>query len=107
MSKTKPILLGVLASVPVLALLLGLAFAHHHSRFTRRVNAVFDPQQKAFRGIYLPWPIGRPTLAGGLEQETYWRIRSQLGYGDGGTIRSNGMTLTLHASDGTFLVHAD
>lgn len=88
-------------------LLLGLVYAYQRARFTQRVNAAFDPQKKAFHGIFLPWPVGRPSLAGGLEPETDRRIRSLLDLENGGTVRSNGTTLILHASDGTFLVHAD
>ena len=107
MTQVRRTLLGVLALAPVLALLLGLAYAQQCARFTQRVNAAFDPQEKAFHGIFLPWPVGRPTLAGGLEAETDRRIRSLLDLENVGTVRSNGMTLILHASDGTFLVHGD
>ncbi len=107
MAKTQRTLLSVLALAPILVLLLGLAYAYQRARFTQRVNAAFDPQQKAFRGIFLPWPVGRPTLAGGLVPETDRRIRSLLDLENVGTVRSNGMTLILHASDGTFLIHAD
>lgn len=106
MCKAKRNVLLVLSSALVLALLLGLAYAYQRSKFVQKVNATFDPQQKAFRGVFLPWPAGRPTLAGGLDPETSRRVRSALGYEEG-SIRSNGMTLTMHASDGTFLVHAN
>ena len=107
MTKTQRTLLRRLALAPILVLLLGLVYAYQRARFTQKVHAAFDPQEKAFRGIFLPWPVGRPTVAGGLEPETDRRIRSLLDPEDGGTVRSNGMTLILHASDGTFLVHAD
>jgi hypothetical protein len=106
MCKAKRKILLVLSSAVVLAILLGLAYAHQRSKFLQEVNAAFDPKHKAFSGIFLPWPIGRPTLAGGLDAETDRRVRSALGYEEG-SIRSNGMTLTIHASDGTFLAHAN
>lgn len=106
MCKAKRNILLVLGSALALALLLGLAYGYQRSRFVQRVNAAFDPQQRAFRGIFLPWPVGRPTLAGGLDPEADRRVRSALGYEEG-SIRSNGMTLTIHASDGTFLVYAN
>ncbi len=107
MTKTQQTLLSVLALAPILVLLLGLTYAYQRARFTQRVNATFDPQEKAFHGIFLPRPVGCPTLAGGLVPETDRRIRSLLDLENAGTVRSNGMTLILHASDGTFLVHAD
>lgn len=110
MIKIRSILLGVLASAaPVLLLVIVVAYAYQRTRFTQRVNASFDPKEKAFRGIFLPWPVGRPTLAGGLDPETDRRIRILLGHevGAGGSVRSNSLSLILHDSDGTFLVHAD
>ena len=96
----------VLSSALALVLLLGLAYAYQRSKFVQKVNAAFDPQQKAFRGVFLPWPVGQPTLAGGLDPETDRRIRSTLAY-ESGSISTNGMTLIIHASDGTFVVYAD
>jgi hypothetical protein len=106
MCKPKRNVLLALLSALVLALLLGLVYAYQRSKFVQKVNAAFDPQQIAFRGVFLPWPVGRPTLAGGLAPETDRRVRSALGYEEG-SIRSNGMTLTIYASDGTFVVHAN
>jgi len=106
MCKPKRNVLLALSLALILALLLGSVYAYQRSKFVQKVNAAFDPQQKAFRGVFLPWPVGRPTLAGGLAPETDRRVRSALGYEEG-SIRSNGMTLTIYASDGTFVVHAN
>ncbi len=106
MTKPRRTLLLGLASIPLVALLLGLAYDYQRARFTQRVNAVFDPQQHAFRGIYLPWPIGHPTLAGGLDPEADCRIRSLLGYEEG-HLHTNGMIFRIHPASGTFLAHAD
>lgn len=106
MCKAKRKLLLVLVSTLVALLLLGLSYAHRRSKFAGRVNAAFDPQRKAFRGVYLPWPVGRPTLAGALDPETYGRIGTALGY-ERGSISTNGMTLTIYASDGHFIVNAN
>jgi len=99
-------IMPLLVSALIGALLLVAAYAYKRSQFVSKANAVFDPQQKAFKGAFLPWPIGRPTLAGGFDPETDRRIRSALGY-ESGSIKSNGMTLIIHDSDGTFLVHSN
>jgi hypothetical protein len=96
----------VLASALGLVLLLGLAYGYQRSTFVQKANAVFDPQGKAFHGLFLPWPLGRPTLAGGFDPETDRRLRAALNY-ESDSVSTNGMTLIIHASDGTFLVHAN
>ena len=106
MCKSKRKLLLVFLSALALALLLGTGYAYQKSCFVQKANALFDPRQKAFKGVFLPWPIGHPTLVGGLNPETDRRVRSQLGY-ESGSVRSNGMTLIIHDSDGTFLLHAE
>ena len=100
-------LLRVLASILVVGPLPGFAYAQQPARFAQRVNAVFDPQHQAFRGTYyLPWPVGHPTLAGGLDPEAYRRVESSLGYEAGG-LHTHGMTLNLYPSSGFFRVDAD
>jgi hypothetical protein len=106
MCKSKRRLLQVGSLLLVFILLLGLAYAYQRSRFIQKANAVFDPQEKAFAGTLLPWPIGRPSLFGGFDPKTDSRIRASLGY-ESGSISSNGMTLIIHESDGTFFVHAN
>jgi hypothetical protein len=95
-----------MSSALALALLLGSAYAYQRSKFIQKANALFDPQAKAFHGLFLPWPLGHPSLAGSLAPESDRRIRAALAY-ESGSINTNGMTLTIHASDGTFLVHAN
>jgi hypothetical protein len=104
MDKPKRKVMPILASALIVALLLVAVYAYKRSQFISKANAVFDPQQKAFKGTFLPWPIGRPTLLGFLDPETDRRLRSALAY-ESGSIKSNGMTLIIHNSDGTFLVH--
>jgi hypothetical protein len=106
MCKPKQKVLRVLASVLVLVLLLGLAYTYQRSKFVQKANALFDPQGKAFHGLFLPWPLGRPTLAGGFDPETDRRVRAALSY-ESGSITTNGMTLIIHASDRTFFVRAN
>ena len=106
MCKPRQTVLLVLSSALVLALLLGSAYAYKRSKFIQQANALFDPQEKALHGLFLPWPVGRPSLAGRLAPETDSRIRAALAY-ESGSISTNGMTLIIHASDGTFLVHAN
>jgi len=103
-TKSKVLRVGSLALISVL--LLGLVYIYQRSRFIQKTNALFDPKEKAFTGIFLPWPIGHPSLFGGLDPKTDSRIRASLGY-DSGSINTNGMTLTIYASDGTFFVHAN
>ncbi len=98
--------LTVLLSALLFGLLLTAGYTYQKWRFVQKANALFDPQQKAFRGIFLPWPVGNPTLAGGFKPETDRRIRDALGY-ESGSISTNGMTLIIHDSDGTFFVRAN
>ena len=106
MCKTKRRLLQVGLLVLLSFLLLGLAYTYQRSRFIQKANALFDPKEKAFTGTFLPWPIGHPSLFGGLDPKTDSRIRASLGYEEG-SITTNGMKLIIHASDGTFFVHAE
>jgi hypothetical protein len=106
MCRAKRKVLLVLSSALAVAVLLGLAYAYQRSKFGQKANALFDPDRKAIHGVFLPWPVGRPTLAGGLDRETDRRVRSALRYEEG-SISTNGMTLIIHASDGTFLVYAN
>ena len=94
------------SSALLLLVLMALAYTHQRSNFIQKANALFDPEEKAFTGTFLPWPIGRPSLFGGLDPKTDSRIRSSLGY-ESGSLSTNGMTLIIHASDGTFFVHAN
>jgi hypothetical protein len=87
-------------------LLLAFGYFYQRSRFIQEANALFDPKEKAFTGIYLPWPTGHPSLFGNLDPQNDSRIRTALGY-EFGSISTNGMKLIIHASDGTFFVHAD
>ena len=106
MSKASRKVLHVLLYTLFLGPLLTAGYAYQKLRFVQKANALFDPQQKAINGIFLPWPVGHPTLAGGLNPETDRRIRTSLGY-ESGSVSTNGMTLIIHDSDGTFLVHAN
>jgi hypothetical protein len=106
MRKPKRKVLLVLLTALVSGLVLTVGYAYQKWRFVQRANAIFDPQEKAFRGIFLPWPVGRPTLAGGLNPEADRRIRAALGY-ELGSISTNGMTLIITDSAGTFVVHAN
>jgi len=106
MCKTKRKVLWVASLVLLSILLLGLAYTYQRSRFIQKANALFDPKEKAFTGTFLPWPIGRPSLFGGFDPKTDDRIRVSLGY-ESGSITTNGMTLIIHASDGTFFVHGN
>jgi hypothetical protein len=87
-------------------LLLSFGYFYQRSKFIQKANALFDPNEKAFTGTYLPWPIGHPSLVGGLNPQTDSRIRTALRYETGG-ISTNGLTLMIYDSDGTFLVHAN
>jgi len=80
-------------------------YNYERSRFIQKANALFDPKEKALSGTFLPWPLGHPSLFGGFDPKTDSRIRTSLGY-DSGNIKSNGMALIIHRSDGTFFVHA-
>lgn len=106
MCKPKQKALRVVASLLVFVLLLGLAYTYQRLKFVQKANALFDPQGRAFHGLFIPWPLGRPTLAGGFDPETDRRLRVALNY-ESGSISTNGMTLIIHASDGTFLVYAN
>jgi hypothetical protein len=106
MRKTTRMVLRAGSLLLLSILLLSLAYTYQRSRFIQKANILFDPKEKAFTGIFLPWPIGRPSLFGGFDPKTDSRIRASLGY-DSGRISTNGMTLIIHASDGTFFVHAD
>ena len=98
--------LQITALVLTSVLVLVLAYAYQRARFIQRTNALFDPKEKAFKGLFLPWPIGSPTLVGGFDSKTDSRIRASLGY-ESGTVSTNGMTLIIHDSTGTFLVRAN
>lgn len=106
MCKPNRKLLLLIVSALGLLLLASLGYAYQRRQFVRRANAIFDPQHRAFSGVFLPWPVGRPTLAGGFDPATQRRVRSAIHY-DLGSISSNGMTLIIRDSDGTFLVHAN
>ena len=106
MRKPKRRVLRVLLTALVSGLLLTVGYAYQKWRFVQKANATFDPQEKAFRGIFMPWPVGRPTLAGGLDPEADRRIRAALAY-ESGTISSNGMTLIITDATGAFLVRAN
>ena len=103
MFKTKRKVLQGLYLTLSFILLLGSAYIYQRSKFIQKANSLFDPKQHAFSGIYLPWPIGSPTLCGRFDTNTDDRIRSSLGY-DSGSISTNGMTLIIMASDGTYIV---
>jgi hypothetical protein len=85
--------------------LLTLVYDYQRTAFVRRANALFDSKGNAFKGWYLPWPIGRPSLVGALDLTTDQRIRTSLNY-ESGSIESNGLKLTIFQSDGTFVVDA-
>jgi hypothetical protein len=106
MCKPKRKILLIASSALALALLLGVGYAYQRSRFLQKSNALFDPHHKAFHGLFLPWPLGRPTLVGSFDPDTDRRLRAALGYESGG-IRTNGLQLIMHDSDGTFFVHAN
>ena len=106
MGKTKRKVLLIVALVLLPVLVLGLAYPYQRSKFIQKANALFDPREKAFKGLFLPWPIGRPTLVGGFDPKTDSRIRAALGY-ESGSLSTNGMTLIIHDSDGTFFVRAN
>jgi hypothetical protein len=107
MSKTKQKhLLVAASSALLLVLLLALAYSYQRSKFIQKANALFDPKEQALKGAFLPWPLGSPSLFGSLAPETDRRIRASLRY-EHGSINSNGMTLVIYASDGSFLVHAN
>ena len=106
MCNTKRRILHLGSLVLVSILLLALTYTYQRSRFIQKANALFDPQERALTGTFLPWPIGRPSLFGGLDPKTDGRIRAFLGYESGG-ISTNGMKLIIHASDGTYFVHAN
>ena len=99
--------LAVVSWVIALAVVLGIGYAYQRSNFVRKTNALFDPQNKAFSGVFLPWPFGHPTLAGHFDPQTDRRIRAAIGYEFSGSMTTNGMTLTIHDSDGTYFVHAN
>src|ERR1035438_6202896 len=75
-------------------LLLTFGYFYQRSRFIQKANALFDPKEKAFTGIFLPWPIGHPSLFGRFDPQTDNRIRSSLGYEEG-SVTTNGMTLII------------
>lgn len=102
--KQRFVVVGVL--VLLFVLLLGLVYTFQRARFVLKANVQFDPKEKAFTGLFLPWPLGRPTLVGHLDPRTDGRISDSLGY-ETGKMSTNGMTLILHASDGTFFIHAE
>lgn len=106
MFKAKSKILRIGLWVLLLILLLTFGYFYQRSRFIQKANALFDPREKAFTGIYLPWPIGHPSLFGGLDPQTDSRIRTALGY-ETGSVTTNGMKLIIHNSDGTFFVHAN
>ncbi len=74
MGKTKRKVLLIVALVLLPVLVLGLAYPYQRSKFIQKANALFDPREKAFKGLFLPWPIGRPTLVGGFDPKTDSRI---------------------------------
>ncbi len=98
--------LKITALVLATLLVLGVAYAYQRATFIQKANALFDPKEKAFKGLFLPWPFGRPTLVGGFDSKTDSRIRASLAY-EFGSVSTNGMTLIMHDSDGTFLVRAN
>jgi len=85
---------------------LACAYAQQRPRFIQKANALFDPKEQAFRGKFVPWPIGHPTLFGNFDPQTANRISTTLGL-ESGSISSNGMTLTLYPSEGTFVVRGN
>jgi|GEM_PF-1491342 hypothetical protein len=106
MLKTKRKILRIGSWVLLIILLLILGYFYQRSKFIQETNAVFDPKEKAFTGIFLPWPIGHPSLFGRFDPQTDSRIRTSLNY-EFGSITTNGMTLIIFASDGTFSVSAN
>jgi hypothetical protein len=106
MRKSTRRVISAASIVLLLLVLMALAYTYQRARFIQRANALFDPQERAFSGTFVPWPIGHPSLFGGLDPKTDSRIRGSLGY-ESGSLSTNGMTLILHASDGTFFVHAN
>ncbi len=106
MFKTKSKILHIGSWVLFFILLLSFGYFYQRSVFIQKANALFDPKEKAFTGVYLPWPIGHPSLVGDLNPQADSRIRIALGY-EAGSITTNGMTLIIHNSDGTFFVHAN
>jgi hypothetical protein len=108
MFNSKRKILRVGSCILLSIVLLALAYAYERSKFIQKTNALFDPKEKAFSGIFIPWPIGSPTLLGNLDPKTDSRVRASLGYDSGhGSINTNGMSLSMHDSDGTFFVRAN
>jgi hypothetical protein len=87
-------------------LLLAFAYGYQRPKFIQEANMLFDPKEKAFKGVFLPWPIGRPTLFGHLDPESDRRTRASLGY-ESGSVVTNGLTLLIYNSDGTFFLRAN
>jgi hypothetical protein len=103
-TKSRVVRVGFLVLLSIL--LVALGYVYQRSRFIQKANSLFDPKERVFTGTFLPWPIGRPSLFGGFDPKTDSRIRASLGY-ESGIMTTNGMTLIIHASDGTFFVHAN
>jgi hypothetical protein len=70
MRKANPRSLPVVARILLFLLLAGLVYGIQRSRFLQRANSGFDPQERAFTGVFVPWPLGRPTLVGRLDPLT-------------------------------------
>ena len=69
-----------------------------------KANNVFDPIDRKLIGLYLPWPLGSPSLFGQLDNQSAKRLRDDFSC-EYGTIKKDNMKLIIHASDGSFFVH--
>jgi len=69
-----------------------------------KANKVFDPVKHSLSGIYLPWPLGKPSIFGQLDYESEKRIRAFVNC-DQDLVQKEDMELIIHASDDSFFVH--
>ena len=70
-----------------------------------KANNAFDPVERKLHGLYIPWPLGKPSLFGQFNRVTAERLRKNLNIKNGGTAKKDNMELVIHASDNTYFVH--
>lgn len=103
-NRIKRLLILIMLSTFVLGIALYSGYGWRKSYQIDRANKTFDPLKHSLSGIYLPRPLGKPSIFGQLDHESEKRIRA-LGKSEYDSIQKDDMELIIHASDGTFFVH--
>jgi len=103
-NRIKKLLILIMLSTFVLGIAIYSGYVWRKSYQLDRANKTFDPLKHSLSGIYLPWPLGKPSIFGRLDDESRKRIRMLLNC-DQDLIEKGDLELIIYPSDDSFFVH--